>query len=115
MENNPHILDPLMEKLEKYGKSSIELVQLKVIEKVAKFAAIVYANVVLTIILVLFVCFSNIGISIWVGTLLGEMYLGFFCVAGFYGILGLIYLWFGFKHQRKKIKRRIIALLINEI
>jgi hypothetical protein len=113
MENRPHILDPIMEKLENYSKSSIELVQLKVIEKVAKFAAIVYANVILTIILVLFICFTNMGISIWLGTLFEEMYLGFFCVAGFYGILGLIYFIFGFKFQKKRFKRKIVSLLIK--
>jgi hypothetical protein len=113
MENRPHILDPLMEKLESYSKSSVELVQLKVIEKVAKLAAIVYANVILTIILILFICFTNIGLSIWLGTLLEEMYLGFFCVAGFYGVLGLIYFKFGIKFQKKRFKRRIVSLLIK--
>jgi hypothetical protein len=113
MENTPNILDPLMEKVEEYGKSSLELIKLKVVEKIATFVAIVYANVILFTILILFVAFFNIGLSLWIGTLLGEIYLGFFTVAAFYGLAGLIYYLFGMDILINKMKKRISALLLS--
>ncbi|MFM2424828.1 MAG: hypothetical protein RL747_372 [Bacteroidota bacterium] len=113
MENSPHILDPLMEKLENYSKSSVELIQLKIVEKIAKCAAAMYVNAILIGIFMLFVCFANVGFSIWLGKAMGELYLGFFCVAGFYGALGFVYSKVGSKYQKVMLKKRMVSLLLN--
>jgi hypothetical protein len=113
MEKDPHVLDSLIEKIENYGKTNIELIQLRSIKKVAKFAAFLYVNIILLIILILCILLLNVGLSIWVGTIFGEMYLGFLFVAAVYAVLGLFYFLFGFKYQKAKFEYRIITFLVN--
>lgn len=113
MENNPHLLDSLMEKIENYGKTNIELIELISIKKAAKFAAYMYVNVILMIILIFCGLLLNIGLSIWVGSFFGESYIGFFLVAAAYAVVGLIYLIFGYKYQKNKFELKLIKLLVD--
>jgi hypothetical protein len=113
MQNTTNILDPLLEKVEEYGKSSLELLKLKMIDKLSIFLANLFANFVLILFFVLFISALNIGLSIWLGKLIGELYLGFFCLAGFYLILGLIYYVFGVRITRKRIKRSVVNVFLK--
>ena len=113
MKKNPSILDPLLEKVEEYGKSSMELIQLKLIDKISKLIATVFSEIFLIVILILFLSIVNIGISIYIGLYLGEMYLGFFFLAGFYAISGVIVYYLFRKSIFKLIKNRMADLLMT--
>jgi len=113
MEKDPHILDSLIEKLENYGKTNIELIQLRSIKKAAKIASFLYVNIILLIIFILCVILLNIGLSVWVGEICGEIYLGFLFVAAAYAILGLFYLLFMFKYQKAKFQLKLINSMLN--
>jgi hypothetical protein len=113
MDNNPNILDSLMEKIENYSKINIELMKLISIKKVAKFTSILYVNSILALVLILCVFLVTIGLAIWVGNIFGEMSLGFFIVAAAYAILGLIYCVFLFRYNKKTIEKRLINFLVD--
>lgn len=113
MNSTPNILDPLLEKVEEYGKSSIELIKLKIIDKISTLIAIIFANIFLLIILILFLSIANIGLSIYIGLLLGKIYLGFFCLSAFYGIVALIFYFFGIKITLRLMKKRMASLLLS--
>lgn len=113
MEKHPQILNFLIEKIENYGKSNIELFRLKSIKKVANIVSMVYANIVFTIILMFMLLLLNIGLSIWVGNLCGEIYLGFLFVAAAYGLLAFLFVLFGLRMMKSKIESKIISTLIN--
>jgi hypothetical protein len=70
------MLEPLLEKVEAYGKSSIALIELKIIDKISMLMAVVFANIIFILIVVLFFSVVNIGLSIYIGLYLGKIYLG---------------------------------------
>lgn len=108
MQNSSNLLDPLMERVEEYGKSSIELIKLKLIDKLSLILAMVFTNFILFLFFVLFISALNIAISLWLGKFLGETYLGFLCVSAFYLFLGLICYLFGAKIILRNFKRKMI-------
>lgn len=111
MENTLNHIKPLFEKIEIYGKTSFELYRLKTIKKTADVISTFVSRATVVIVLSMFLIFASIGLALWLGDLLGEAYLGFFCVAAFYMVLGgvLFYFLHGF------IKRKISNSVISEI
>lgn len=111
MESKATILELLIERAEAYGRSSYELYKLKVVDKTAEIMSMLILKGSAILLLSMFVFIINIGIAIWLGDLLGKLYYGFFCVAGFYGIIGSI-LYFS---KNNWIKRRVSNSLISQI
>ena len=74
----------LIEKSEQYIKTTGELYKLKAIDKSAEVLASLTANLFVLISVTIFLLTLNIGIAFWLGTIIGEVYLGFFIVALFY-------------------------------
>ena len=103
--------EPLIERAEQYAKTSIELIKLKSYEKTADVTSGLISRGAALLVISIFVVLVNIGLSLWLGDILGKTYLGFFCVAGFYAILGCI-LYFVL-HER--IKKRISNSLITQL
>lgn len=92
MENKTTILDPLLERAEIYGKTSIELFKLQAIEKTTKVVSHIYSRFIAIFVLLLFFITISIGVGIWLGDFLGKIYYGFLCLSGFYFIIwGIIY------------------------
>ena len=90
MENNTNIVEPLFEKLQEYGKTSYELVKLKTLDKTSDIASTLISRLLLAVVILLFVVSINIGVSLWLGDLLGKTYLGFFIVGALYLVIGVI-------------------------
>jgi hypothetical protein len=92
MENTVNHIEPLFEKLEVYGKESFELYKLKTIRKAASVVSVITSNGLILIVFSMALIFSSIGISLWLGHLLGKAYLGFLCLAAFYLVLGFVFI-----------------------
>ena len=94
MEVEPALVEPifLIEKTEAYGKLSLELLKLKALDKTANISANIISRVFLAMILYLFIIMLNIAIALWLGSLLGKNYYGFFIVASCYGVIAVILL-----------------------
>ena len=92
MEEKINFIDPLVEKAEQYGKTSYELLKLKTVEKTADIVSTSVSRGAVVLFLSMFTVIVNIGIALWLGDILGKTYYGFFCVAGFYGIIGGVFL-----------------------
>ena len=90
METKANFIEPLFERVEEYGKTSYELLKLKAVDKTAEIASTLISRAAVILVLSMFIIIVTIGIALWLGDLLGKMHYGFFCVAGFYAILGLI-------------------------
>ena len=104
-------LDTLFEKAENYTKTSFELFKLKLINNATEIISAFISRGIVLIILSIFIFILNIGIALWLGELLGRMYYGFFCVAGFYALVGVILYFF----LHKSIKRRISNSIVSQI
>ncbi|MGN6492760.1 MAG: hypothetical protein ACTHLE_12235 [Agriterribacter sp.] len=74
----------------KYIEAKTELWKLKAADKTTEVASSVASHLVIVIIGLLVIISLNTGVALLLGKWLGEMYYGFFIVAGFYVLLGLI-------------------------
>jgi hypothetical protein len=91
MKDKVIIVEMLIEKIEQYGKTNFDLFRLKAIDKVTDVFASVATRLVFFSIIILFFMLITIGLSLYIGDLLGKSYLGFFVMAGFYFVVGLIF------------------------
>ncbi len=106
-------IDPLFEKAKDYAKTSFELYRLKTVSKSAKVISTFISRSLFIIAFSLFMIFVNIGIAIWLGDLLGKLYLGFFCIAAFYVLLAIVLYFFMHNCIKKKISNIIISEILN--
>jgi hypothetical protein len=108
MEMKASLIEPLLERVQEYGKTSFELLKLKSLDKTADIIATLVSRSLLTIVLSLCLLTLNIAISLWLGDVLGKNYFGFLVVASFYGLTGLI-LFFVHPVIKARINNSIIT------
>jgi hypothetical protein len=102
MEDNAKLLESLLEKAADYGKTSFELIKLKALDKSSDIVSTVIPRTVAIVLFTSFMLFLNLGLSFWLGEILGKIYYGFFVVASFYGIVGIVVNFF-FHNKFKEI------------
>lgn len=113
MEEKYKFIDSLVSSAETYSKTSIELMKLKTVDKVADIVSTLVASLPVVIALTLFFITLNFGISLWLGALLGQSYLGFFVVAAFYGLAGIVLYLFRNKWIKKPLNNSMINEMLN--
>lgn len=105
------LIESLIEKGEQYGKTTIELLKLKTLDKSADVASTLISWSIVIVFAVLFFLILNIGVALWIGELLGKSYYGFFAVSGFYALLALIFAIF----RKQFIKRPVNNSIITQV
>ena len=113
MENETSFFEPLIKKAEAYGITTYQLFQLKASEKVVEVLSTVISRGTAMLILLTFVVFISIGISLWLGDLLGKTYYGFFGVAGFYAVIFCGLYFFFHKWTKKTVGNFIVKQMFN--
>ena len=92
MEAKANLIEPLIERVEQYSKTSFEILKLKSLDKTADVTSTLISRLLTVIIFSLFALTINIAIALWLGDILGKNYYGFLVVASFYGLIGIILL-----------------------
>lgn len=90
MEDNTNLIESLLERISEYGKSSFELVKLKALDKTSDAISSLIPHSLVLVLVAVFMLFLNLGLAFWLGEVLGRTFYGFFVVAAFYGIAGLV-------------------------
>ena len=90
MENNTSTIETLFEKAEDYTRTTAELMKLKAVDKTADVASSMLSRGAVSIVFVMFAFLVNIGLSLWIGELLGKTYYGFFIVSSFYLLISIL-------------------------
>lgn len=111
MEHQPGTLKSLFEKAGDYLETRGELLKLQAIDKTSDVASSFVSRIAIILILSFAVFIANIGLAIWVGELVGKMYLGFFIVAAFYALLA----WLIHVFRKTWIKEPITHMLIKKM
>lgn len=83
-------INPLLDQIETFAKSSCEIVKLKTIAKISFFTSTLIVYSMLAIILFLGVFIASIGASLWLNQWLHSGFMGFFCVAGAYVAVAIL-------------------------
>lgn len=91
MEKEPNVLGSLFEKTGEYIETNVDLFKLKAISKSSDVISSLATALVLLIVSLLFIAMLSIAVSLWIGNAMGNYYYGFFIVAGFYLLLGIVF------------------------
>ena len=113
MEDQESLIESLIEKGEQYGKTTIELLKLKTLDKSADVFSTLISWAIVIVLSVLFFLILNIGLALWIGELLGKSYYGFFAIAGFYAFLALIFGVFREQFIKSPVNNSIITQVLQ--
>ena len=104
-------IESLFERTTEYIETRIDLYKLKVVDKSSDVLSSVISKMIVFLVFVMFIFIINIGIALLLGELLGKSWYGFFALAGFYLITGLIFN----SMRRKWFKEPIANKMIQKI
>jgi hypothetical protein len=112
MENEPkNNVESLLERAGDYLETRLDLWKLKATQKSSDIISSIASGFILAIIAAIFFMILNIGIALFLGELMGKSYYGFFVLAAFYLIAGLI-----FKSAKNKwVKDPVTNAIIKKI
>jgi hypothetical protein len=113
MENNEKLIESLLDKAAEYGKTSYELVKLKTVDKISDIVSSVIPHSVVLVLITVFMLFFNLGLAFWLGEILGKTFYGFFVIAAFYCITGIVVHFFMHKWFKKIVCNYLIKLLLK--
>lgn len=106
-------IESLFERVEAYSKTSYELSKLKTVEMFTLVVTELVSRLSAIIMLSLFALVLNIGIALLLGELLGKSYYGFFIVAAFYLVAGIVLHFFLHQWIKKPVSEIIITHAIQ--
>lgn len=101
MEENGKLIESILESSAEFGKTTFELVKLNALDKTTDVVSSLFPSSIVFSLIVIFMFFLNLGLALWLGEILGKIFYGFFVVAAFYGILGIVMRLFMFKWLKK--------------
>ncbi len=107
------MFENMYEQIEAYSKTRLELSKLKAVETTAGLASTVISKGGVSIMLALFFIVFNIGIALWLGELFGKNYYGFFTIAAFYLVAGVLLHFFLPNFIRKPVSELIISQTLH--
>lgn len=113
MEDNKKSVELLLEEATEYGKTSFELVKLKVLDKTSDVVSTFIPHSVVIVLIGSFTLFLNLGLAFWLGEILGKIFYGFFVVAGFYVITGIVVHFFMHKWLKKVVGNYFIKQVLK--
>lgn len=105
------LIESVFEDIKSLFEDRLDLLKLRVIDKVSKFFASVITGLFLAMAFIIFITVFNIGIALYIGECTGKTYIGFLSVAAFYAVAGIIL----FLGRRTLIRSTITGILIKKI
>jgi hypothetical protein len=109
MESQATLMESLFARVEAYGKTTYELSKLKALETTTVILTSLVSKISVILIISMFALVLNIGIALFLGEILGKSYYGFFIIAAFYLIAGIVLHFFLHKWIRKPLSDLIIT------
>jgi hypothetical protein len=111
MDDNVKVIESLLESTLRYGLTEIELLKLKTLNKTSEVVSSLLPHAVVFLILGLFLLFFSLGLAFWLGEVLENNFYGFFVIAAFYAMVGLLIHFF----MHKWIKKKICNYLVKQM
>ncbi len=90
MENKANMVESLIQSIEEYGKTSLNIYKLKAIDRSSEVVSHLVSYIVIIICVLIVTVILNIALALWLGQFLGETYYGFLCVAALNALIGII-------------------------
>jgi len=87
--------------------------QCKTVDKSSDVISSLVSNFAILLIITFAIFILNIGLSFWLGSLLGETWYGFFAVGGFYAVLAIVLIIFKKKWLKGPLNDVIVKKMLN--
>lgn len=113
MEKDTNLFESLLESVTEYGKTTWQLGRLQAIEKATDVASSLVTHTIVIVLIFTFLFLSNLGLALWLGGILENIWHGFFIVAGFYGIIAIILHFFFHDWLKKQFRDFFIKQIFN--
>ena len=113
MEDNSKLIESLFERTVEYGKTSFELAKLKALDKASEVVSSLVPHSIVFVLVASFMLFSSLGLAFWLGGILGKTCYGFFVVAAFYAVIGIVLHFFMHKWIKKVVGNYIIKRVLK--
>lgn len=101
----------LVDEAESYIEAKAELYKLKAADRITEISTTIIVKLLFVLIGLIVIVAVNIGIALLIGKWMGQSYYGFFIIAGFYLLLGIIMYFV----KDKFIKKPLYTLVIKKI
>lgn len=111
MKDKAMIVEQLFGKVESYVKTTLELYRLKAIDKITDVFATIASSIIIGVIIALCFILLSVGLALYLGSILGKNYYGFFALAGVYGVIAVLMV----VNKRKWIEIHLNNFLIKQI
>jgi len=111
METPESLIELLYEKIEEYGITTYELAKLKLLKTTAQVLPSLLSSLIVVLVISAFIFFLSIGIAILLGEWLGKLYYGFFIIAVFYFVVGIVMHFY----LHKWIKKPVANIIIKQV
>lgn len=113
MTDNTTPIATLFERVEDYSKTTLKLLKLNAVDKSADLVSSLISRLAVIVTVVFSVLIISIGVSLWLGKLLGDSFYGFFIVGGFYALLAIFFQMFRQQWIKYPISNSIIKKLLK--
>lgn len=113
METPKNLIELLFEKVEEYGITTYELTKLKLLKTTALIVPSLLSRLIVIFIISTFILILSIGIALFLGDLLGKLYYGFFIIAAFYLVVGIVLHFYLHKWIKKPVADSIIKKILQ--
>ena len=90
MNDSVKSIEALFEKAKEFSTVTIDLVKLQAVDKSSDIISSLVARLAVFMVFTLFISFGSIGLSLWLGEIMGKAYYGFFTVTAFYAFAALL-------------------------
>ena len=104
-------VEQLVGNLKEYAETRFDIAVLNTQDKVTDVLSTIASMAVVGLLAMLIIIFSSVGAAWYVGQLLHNPSLGFFCVAGFYLIVAIIF----YVNRDSWVKLPVINSLLKKI
>jgi hypothetical protein len=111
MQEKINIFENLLAGAEDYARTTLELLKLKTIDRLSEAASSIISRIVAIVFFFMFFLTGSIGLCLWLSEIIGNAWAGFMMVAGFYGVVAVIFYFI----LHKWFKRRIGNIIIRQI
>ncbi len=111
MENVKQEFEILLKQSTDYVDTRLELLKLQSVSKLSDVVSSLLSRMVVILVSLMFISLVSVAVSLWLGSLLGKSYYGFFIISGFYALIGLIC----FQMRHRLFKKPIGNLLIRKM
>lgn len=106
-------IELLFKKAEAYSKTSLALIRLSTIDKLADVVSTLVSRLVIYVFVTIALLIINLGLTLWIGQLMGAAFYGFFVIGFFYALLAILFSLFKDVWIKKPLNNVIIEQLLK--